>query len=100
MNDDERHLVGVFLYGQTLLNIDDNGLTDDNRLDDLEAVAKLCLKVKAITAGGDTPEQLCLHRLATLTEDVLVTWVIPCRQAVKQWLIGRAELVELTLASN
>lgn len=100
MNDDDRHLVGVFLYAQTLLNIDDTGLTDDNQVDDLVTVAKLCLKVKTMTAAGDTLEQLCLHRLATLTEGVLVTGVTPSRQAVKQWLIARAELVELRLAAS
>ncbi|MBV9350804.1 MAG: hypothetical protein JOZ23_04610 [Mycobacterium sp.] len=100
MNDDERHLVGAFLYGQTLLNIDDTGLTEDNQLDDLVTVATLCLKVKAITAAGDTLEQLCLHRLATLTEEVLFTGAVRSRQAVKQWLIARAELLELKLATH
>ena len=98
MTDDE--LIGVFIYSMSLLCIDETGLTDDNQLDDLETVARLCRDVKAITAEQRTPEEMALRRLALCTEDVLVTWVILSRRAVKQWMIARAELLELQLAAN
>jgi hypothetical protein len=100
MTDDERHLIGVFLYSLTLLRVDEESLTPGNDLSDMNAVAKLCLDVKAITAPGDTPEQLSLHRLACLTEDLLITYVFPDRQVVKAWMCARAELLDLRLAAN
>jgi hypothetical protein len=98
MTDDE--LVGVFLYAQTRLRVDDSGLTADNTIADLNTVAKLCLDVKAITAAGDTPFQLALNRLAALTESVLVTLAIPDPQAVRAWLVARGELLELRIPRN
>ena len=98
MTDDD--ITGIFLFSLTLLDVDDNGLTDDNDIHDLEAIAKLCRDVKAITAAADTPYQMALFRLAVLTEDVLVTWVIPDRQVVKAWVLARAEVLKLRLAGN
>jgi hypothetical protein len=100
MTDDERRLCDIFIYSLSLLHVDDTGLTADNLLADMNAIAYACRQVKAITAAGDTPEQLALHRLACLTEDVLVTYIFPDRQVVRDWLIARAELLELRLAAN
>jgi hypothetical protein len=97
MTDDERHLIGVFLHGLTELDVVDDGLTRANDLATLNAVAKLCLDIKAITAAGDTPEQLALYRLAVLTEDLLVTWVFPDKKVVKAWMVARAELLLLQI---
>jgi hypothetical protein len=73
-------------------------LTRDNRLGYLNPLARLRLRVKAITAAGDTPAQMALHRLAVLTEDLIVTYLFPDKRVVvRKWLIGLAELLELKL---
>ncbi|MDT5354455.1 MAG: hypothetical protein QOJ56_2987 [Mycobacterium sp.] len=100
MTDAERQLCDIFIYSLILLHVDDTGLTADNGLSDINAIAYACRQVKAITAAGDTPEQLALHRLAVLTENVIVTYVFPDRQVVRDWLIARAELLELRLTCN
>jgi hypothetical protein len=98
MTPDER--CETFVRALTLLDVDDDGLTDNNNLDDLEAIAQICPDVKNITSPGDSPYALALHRLAVLTEDLLVTYVFPDRQVVRGWLIARAELLDLRLAAN
>jgi hypothetical protein len=95
MTDEER--TTVFIAMQAGLRHNDDGLTPDNRLGYLNPLAKLCLDVKAITAAGDSPFQLALHRLATLTEDMIVTRFFPSRKTVHDWLIARAELLEVRL---
>jgi hypothetical protein len=95
VNDDD--LCGTFLYGLTRLQVDEHGLSADNELADLNAVAALCIGVKIATADGDTPEQLCLHRVATLTERLITTWVVRDDRAAGDWMIARAELLQLSL---
>jgi hypothetical protein len=51
-----------------LLHVDADGLTDATEFEDVKAIAQICPQIKEITAAGETPEQLALHRLATLTE--------------------------------
>jgi hypothetical protein len=97
---DERHWCDTFVRAQTLLTVDDDALTDDNDLNDLEAIAAVLPQVKEFTAAGDTPEQLAIHRLACCTERLLLTWARPDRQAVKDWLLARGELLDLRLAGN
>ena len=94
MNHDD--LVGVFKYGLTRLHVDDHGLTDDNDLGDMNAVAMLARAIKTtVTASGDTLEQLLLHRLACLTEDLLVTpWLHTDNPITRDWLTARAELLQ------
>lgn len=96
MTDDDRRIIDCFRYSLTRLHIDDDGLTPDNTLPELNAVAYFAMRTKAITAAGDSPEELLLHRLAELTGDLLVTpWLGDGPAAVREWLIARGELLEL-----
>ena len=97
MNDLERHNCQLFLGSLDLLHVDDDGLTDATHFDDVKAIAQTCPLIREITPAGDTPYLLALNRLATLTERVCLTWGRPDRQAVKQWLIARAELLLLQI---
>lgn len=97
MTEDERFKCGIFVRSLSLLKVDDDGLTDDNDMDDLEAISQVCPEVKAITSTGESPYELALHRVATLTEQVLLTWARPDRKAVKGWLIARGELLVLQI---
>jgi hypothetical protein len=99
VTDDERRLCDIFVESLELLDVDDTGLTADNRLADMNAIAYACQQVKAIAAPGDTPEQLALNRLAVLTEDLLVTYVFPDRRVVRDWLVARSELLQLRITS-
>lgn len=79
--------------------------------------ARIAAEVKTFAIDGLTPAELLLHRLAVLTEELLATGFrppptvaemkinetinrmfgpIPTR-LVKQWLLARAELVEVAL---
>lgn len=97
MTPEERNKCALFVHALRLLHVDDDGLTDDNDTDDLNVITQVCPEVKAMTAAGDSPYSLALHRVATLTERVLLTWGRPDRQAVKDWLIARGELLELSI---
>jgi hypothetical protein len=52
MNGDERRSVDVFLYGLTLLNVEDDGLALGHDLGDLDFLAGLCGVIRLITARG------------------------------------------------
>jgi len=100
MTPDGRRWCGTFVRAQTLLHVDDDGLTDENEQDDLEAIAQIIPEIKQLTAAGDTPEQMAIHWLAICTERLLLTWARPDRQAVRDWLVARSELLELRLTCN
>lgn len=93
-------IIDVFIRSLNLINTDENGLTADNLPVDMEAIAQICPEIRAITAAGETPFQLALHRLAALTEQVVTTYVLPDRAIAKAWLIARGEVLELRLAGN
>jgi hypothetical protein len=97
MTPDERHWCDTFVRAQTLLHVNDHALTDNNDLDDLEAIAQIIPEVKQLTAAGDTPEQLAIHWLAICTERLLLTFARPDPAAVKAWLIARGELLVLQI---
>jgi hypothetical protein len=99
MNANDRNTIDIFTKSLTLLHVDDNGLTDETELDDIKAIAQICPQIRDITAAGETPEDLALHRLATLTERVCLTWGVANRQAVKEWSIARAELLVLRITT-
>lgn len=104
MTDDERHVCNIFVDSLSLLRVDDTGLTADNRLADLNAIAYACKQIQAITTKGhpwipgDTPEQLALQRLAVLTEHLITTYVFPDEAIVRKWLLARGELLCLRLS--
>jgi hypothetical protein len=97
MTDDELRLCEIFMESMVLLNVDETGLTADNLLTDMNAVAWCCLQVKAMTDKGNSPSELALHRLALLTEGLLVTYIFPSGDAVSAWRIARSELLELQI---
>jgi hypothetical protein len=94
---DNDELRGTFLYGLRQLHFNDDGLTDKNTLADLNTIALLSLALEAVTANGNTPVELAANRLAVLTEDLIATWIFPSKQAVHDWLIARAELLQLQI---
>jgi hypothetical protein len=69
---DRDELIGVFKYALQQLDANEDGITENNQLADLNATAALCLAIKALAVDGNTLEELCLRRLAALTEDLLV----------------------------
>ncbi|MGZ4563131.1 MAG: hypothetical protein ACXVX6_06055, partial [Mycobacterium sp.] len=91
MTPDQRHKCHIFVRSLSLLDVDDDGLTDATDFDEVKAIAQVCPEIKQITEAGDTPEQLALYRLAALTERVCLTWGQSDRQAVRGWLVARAE---------
>lgn len=97
MTDEERRLCDLFVESMELLNVDDTGLTIDNVLADMNAIAWACREVKAVTDKGNSPSELALNRLALLTEDLIVTYVFPSRAAVSAWRIAVGELLELQI---
>jgi hypothetical protein len=97
VTDDERRLCDIFVESLELLDVDDTGLTADNLLADMNAIAYACQQVKAMTDQGNSPSELALHRLALLTEDLLVTYIFPSRDAVSAWRTARGELLELQI---
>lgn len=103
MTADRRALVlAAFADVLPQLRITDNGLDrEQNSYGTVVVTADLVAEVKTYTAEGHTPEEMLLHRLACLTGDLLTTAVLPPDpQIVRDWLIARAELVELRLRSQ
>lgn len=90
-------LVGIFKYGLTRLHVDDAGLTDDNDLHDMDTVAILCKAIKTMAGERDTLRQLHLHRLACLTEDLLVSPWVPSPGIAREWLRARSELLQVEI---
>lgn len=97
MTPDQRQTCDLFVKSLTLLEVDGDGLTDNNDFTDIKAIAQVCPEVKQITEAGETPEQLALYRVSALTEAVCLTWGMANRKAVKDWLIARAELLVLQI---
>jgi hypothetical protein len=101
MTDDlDRQKRNLFVYSLSLLDVDENGLTDDNDLDCLAAISYTLHPVRTITRSGATPEEMALYRLVVLTKDVLQTWAEPNPQAMRDWLVVRSELLKLKLTCN
>ena len=90
----------LFVRSLSLINVDDDGLTDANDFTDLEALSQVCPEIKLMTAAGNTPYSLGLHRVATLTERILLTWARPDQRAIKEWLLARGELLEMSTGSG
>jgi hypothetical protein len=100
MTPAELHTSTVFVQSLRLMHVDDDGLTDACDATDLNAIHQICPDVVNIGAVGDTPYALALWRLASLTERVLMTWGRPDPQAVKAWLLARAEVLDLKLGAQ
>jgi len=98
MNDEERHTINEFLSGIQQLRVDENGIAPDYGFAELNPVAKQCFAIEEITAAGNTPEEILLHRVARLTGDLITTVILGDGESiVREWLVARAELAELPL---
>lgn len=97
MTPENRRAIEIFVLSQKFLHCDENGLTDECEFDDVKAIADTCPMIREICRGFNTPEEFALHRLATLTEAVCMTFGQPNPAAVKAWLIARGELLELRI---
>jgi hypothetical protein len=94
----EERMCEVFIRSLNLLHADSDGLTDETEFDDIKAIAQIAPDVQELTATGNTPYSMMLHRLAALTEALCLSWGgDPNPKLVKGWLIARAELVELRI---
>jgi hypothetical protein len=58
MDNLSRQKCTLFTYSLRLLDVDDNGLTDDNDLDCLAAISCTLHPVRIITRSGATPEEM------------------------------------------
>jgi hypothetical protein len=76
------------------LHLDRDGLTRQNNLERLNLIARLSGEVLDLTADADTPEDLLLHRLAHCAQRVVTTVLQSDPDAVRAFLIARAELLE------
>jgi hypothetical protein len=96
VTDDE--LRALFKFGLTKLDVDDYGLTvDGNNPLDLKTAMVLCAAVKAATDSADTLQQLCLSRVASLTENLIGAWGFPNPGIAKEWLLARSELLQVEI---
>jgi hypothetical protein len=94
-------VVGCLLFGLDRLQVDDDGLTDDNDPADLQTVGALSVLVYRIAATCDTPFHLALSRVSVMTGALLASREFGNGATiVRKWLIARAELLELRLAAN
>jgi len=82
------------------LQLDRDGLTRHNDVQRLTLIARLSGEVLDLTADADTVEDLLLHRLAHCAQRVITTVQQSDRDAVKSFLLARAELLEDDLNSR
>ena len=78
------------------LHLDDDGITD-NPPDTLEHVAGMTYAVLGLTQDAATPRDLLANRLAYLTQQLIRARLTRSdgREAVRDYLLARAELIEL-----
>ncbi len=84
------------------LRVDAGGLTRDNPLRHLDAVADLSIRVRELAAAADTPEQMLMYRLACLAQELRTTlFAAPDRERiVRDFMLARAEVLALDLSTN
>jgi hypothetical protein len=100
MTDDERTTINEFITALGQLRTYKNGIAPDYDFAELNPIAKQCFVVEGITAAGNTPEEILLHRLAKLTGDLITTLVLDGGgTVVREWLTARAELLQLGLST-
>jgi hypothetical protein len=94
----EERLCEIFIRSLNLLHVNHDGLSDQTELDDIKAVAQIAPDVQELAATGNTPYSMMLHRLATLTESLCLSWGgDPNPKLVKAWMIARCELLQLRI---
>jgi hypothetical protein len=99
MTDGDRRTIDLLVSMLGGLRVDVHGPTSDNHQDYLNSLANLCLEVEVITAAGNTPEEILLHRVARLTGDLITTLAQAGADAiVREWLGARVELLQLRLS--
>jgi hypothetical protein len=100
MIDQERQTIDEFLSALRQLRVDENGIAPDYGFAELNPLAKQCFAVEEITAAGNTPEEIMLHRVARLTGDLITTLILAGGGTiVHEWLMARGELLCLDLSS-
>jgi hypothetical protein len=100
MTDEERHAIDEFLSAIRRLRVDEKGIAPDYGFAELNPIAKQCFAVEDITAAGNTPEEILLHRVARLTGDLITTVILGEGESiVREWLIARAELLQIGLSA-
>ncbi len=98
MTDGDRRTIDLLVSMLGGLRVDVHGPTSDNHQGYLNSLANLCLEVEVITAAGNTPEEILLHRVARLTGDLITTLAQAGADAiVREWLGARVELLQLRL---
>lgn len=84
------------------LRIDDDGLHPDSDLGKLDRIAETSFAVIANTADAANPRDLYAHRLAVMTQRLirLMFHHGPQADALREWLIARAELLHMDAISG
>lgn len=79
------------------LDVDDHGLTRDNDLQHLNAIAGFSYAVIDVTTDAANPREMLTNRLARITQELLTTLFRGCDgdRIVREYLLARAELLEL-----
>ena len=95
-------LVGSFLYGCSELDVNDHGIAPDMDPAHLATMGPLSVLTFRCVVAGDTPWELAVARLSTLTAALLVSSELGSgAEIVTKWLAARSEVYELwQLAGN
>jgi len=96
---DTCEILDAFEQSLVSLDVDERGLTRNNDLADLNAVAALSYAVIDVTADAANPREMLTHRLAHIAQELLTTLFKGSdgNRIVRQYLLARAELLELKL---
>jgi hypothetical protein len=96
---DTCEILDAFEQSLVSLDVDERGLTRNNDLADLNAGAALSYAVIDVTADAANPREMLTHRLAHIAQELLTTLFKGSDgdRIVRQYLLARAELLELKL---
>jgi hypothetical protein len=93
-------IVELFLYCIDQLRVDDDGLAPGHDEAELETCAFLSRAVKALGIAPRDVHDVLLFQLASATEDLIVTAVLPSDGDVAtRWAKARAAVVECQLGA-
>jgi hypothetical protein len=94
---DACEIVDAFEQSLVGLDVDERGLTRENDLQHLNAVAALSYAVIDVTTDAANPREMLTHRLAHIAQELLTTLFKGCDgdRIVREYLLARAELLEL-----
>jgi hypothetical protein len=93
--------INAFLYGCSELHVTSDGIHPDNDPEHLHTMGALSVLVYRLVVAEETPWQMAVARLATLTGALLVSPELGNGpEIVRKWLIARSEVLELRLAAG